>query len=311
MLALWRAALAVYPDFVAAVEAESGLSVEFRSEGRLLVATDAGREAELAGFLADQRSVGIPAEPLSAAEALGLEPDLTPSVRGGVYLPEQRLVDNIALTRAVALTAARSGAELVVGQPVQGLLVEGERVTGALVGGKPVRAGAVIIAAGCWSGHLDPRFPVPVVPVRGQGVALEDAPPRLRHVVYDGRCSLTPRNDGRLLVGTTSEPAAGYDARPTAGAVAGLLAAATALAPRLASRPMLGAWAGLRPRTPDGWPVIGRSARANELVWATGHAGMGILLAPITADLIADLMLRRPPRLDLAPCAPGRFDPPA
>jgi glycine oxidase len=308
---LWRAALAVYPAFVAAIEGETGLGVEFRTEGRLLVATNADREAALAEYLADQRAAGVLAEPLSAAETLRLEPELTPTVRCGIHLPEQRLVDNIALTRAVALAAVRSGAELVAGQPVQGLLVEGARVTGALVGGEPVRAGAVIIAAGSWSGRLDPRFPAPVFPVRGQGVALEDAPPRLRHVVYDGRCSLTPRNDGRLLVGTTSEPSAGYDARPTAGAVAELLAAAAALAPRLASRPVLGTWAGLRPRTPDGWPIIGRSARADGLLWATGHAGMGILLAPITADLIADLMLGRPPRFELAPCAPGRFDPPA
>jgi glycine oxidase len=311
LLALWRESLARYPAFVAAIEAETGLGVEFRTEGRLMVATDAAREAALATFLANQRASGIAAEPLSAAEVRALEPDLAPAVRGGVHLPDQRLVDNIALTRAVALAATRRGAEVVAGQPVHGLLVEEGRVTGALVGGEPWRAGVVVNAAGCWAGRLDPRFPAPVAPVRGQGVALEDAPPRLRHVVCDWRCSLVARNDGRLLIGTTSEPAAGYAATPTAGAVAELLAAAIALAPRLAGRPALGAWAGLRPVTPDGRPLLGPSARADGLLWAAGHAGMGILLAPLTADLIADMVLGRAAGVDLAPFAPGRFDPPA
>jgi glycine oxidase len=309
LLALWRAALDAYPDFVATIEAESGLTVEFRTEGRLLVAL---REAHLAGqaaFLEQQRAAGIPAELVSAEEVRQLEPWLTPAVRGGVYLPVQRLVDNIKLVGAVALAAARRGVDLLLGQPVTGLLVEAERVTGALVGGELVRAGLVVNAAGCWAGLLDPRFPCPVRPVRGQGIVLEDAPPRFRHVVYGGRCSLVARHDGRLQVGTTSEPEAGYAATTTTAAVAELTAAAIELAPHLASRPFRGAWAGLRPGTPDRLPVIGRSTRAAGLLWATGHLGMGILLAPVTADLIADLVLDRPPRHDLAPFAPDRFSP--
>jgi glycine oxidase len=311
LLALWQAALDRYPSFVAAIEAESGLGVEFRSEGRLLVALDAAREAALATFLDDQRAAGIPAEPLTAAQVRALEPDLSPAVRGGVYLPAQRLVDNRRLVRAVALAAARRGAELIVGQPVQSLLVEDGRVTGALVGGAPQRAGLVVNAAGCWAGRLDPRFPAPVTPVRGQGVALEDAPPRFRHVIHDGRCSLVARHDGRLLIGTTSEPAAGYAATVTAAAIAELLAAAIALAPVLATRPVVGSWAGLRPGTPDGLPLIGPSARAAGLLWATGHAGMGILLAPLTAALVDELVRGAPPSIDLAPFAPARFDPAA
>jgi glycine oxidase len=240
-----------------------------------------------------------------------LEPDLTPAVRSGVYLPHQRLVDNIQLTQAVALAATRRGAELVTGQPVTGLLVEGDRVTGALVAGEPWRAGVVVNAAGCWSGRLDLRFPAPVVPVRGQGVALDDPPPRLRHVVYSGRCSLVARADGRLLVGTTTEPGVGYAATPTAAGVGELMTAAIELAPRLAARPVLRAWAGLRPVTPDGLPIVGPSTRAAGLLWATGHGGMGILLAPVTAAMVTAMVLDQPSPVDAAPLSPARFDPAA
>jgi glycine oxidase len=310
LLALWQAALRGYPAFVAAIEEETGLGVEFRTEGRLLVALDAEHEARLSDFVDEQRTAGIPAEWLSGSEVRALEPALTTAVRGGVSLPAQRLVDNIALTRAVSLAAARRGVELVLGQPVQGLLIENGRTTGALIGATPWSAGIVINAAGCWAGQIDPRLPAPVWPVRGQGVVLEDLPPRFRHVVYDGRCSLVARNDGRLLIGTTSEPEAGFAATPSAGAVAELLAAATTLAPHLARCSFRGAWAGLRPGTPDGLPIIGRSASVEGLLWATGHRGMGILLAPITAEIMVDLVLGRAPAWDVQAFAPDRFDPP-
>ncbi|MCC6627854.1 MAG: FAD-dependent oxidoreductase [Chloroflexi bacterium] len=311
LLRFHQAALAGYPDFVAAINDETGLTVEFRTEGRLLVALTEAVEAAWAAYVADQQAAGIAVEPLTAAAALALEPDLTPAVRSGVYLPHQRLVDNIQLTQAVALAATRRGVELVTGQPITSLLVEGDRVTGALVAGEPWRAGVVVNAAGCWSGRLDPRFPAPVVPVRGQGVALDDTPPRLRHVVYSGRCSLTPRADGRLLIGTTTEPGVGYAATPTAAGVGELLTAAIELAPRLAARPVLRAWAGLRPVTPDGLPIVGPSTRAAGLLWATGHGGMGILLAPVTAAIVAAMVLGQPSPIDAAPLTPARFDPAA
>ena len=307
LLSLWRAALAQYPAFVERLEGDSGLGVEFRVEGRLLVALDEAREDELRRFQTVQHAVNMQAEWLTASQLRQLEPALTARVRGGLHLTEQRLVDNIRLVQAVGLAAAQRGVTMMVGQPVTGLLVEGERAAGVLVGGEPVRADIVVNAAGCWAGLLDPRFPMPVRPVRGQGIALEDVPTRFRHVVNGGRCSLVARHDGRLLVGTTHEPRAGFAATVTTEAVAALTTAAIELAPHLASRPFRSAWAGLRPGTPDALPIIGQDERASGLLWATGHLGMGILLAPVTADLIVDLVLERRPRHDLTPFLPSRF----
>jgi glycine oxidase len=187
-----------------------------------------------------------------------------------------------------------------------GLVVEGGRVSGVRAGQEVVRGGTVVNAAGAWAGLLggDPA-PPPVEPVRGQIVAFEMSPPLLRHVVWSPRGYLTPRADGRLLAGSTMEKA-GFDKSTTAGALRAVLDIALEIAPKLSDVRVAGTWAGLRPGTPDGWPVIGPGA-VKGLVHAVGLYRNGILLGPLVGEIAADLALGRAPEVDLSPYRLNRF----
>ncbi|MBX6365619.1 MAG: FAD-dependent oxidoreductase, partial [Gemmatimonadetes bacterium] len=203
---------------------------------------------------------------------------------------------------------ARAGVRFELGAQVAAVESEGARVTGVqLAGGRRLPAGRVVLAAGSWSGEIRglPR-PVPVRPVRGQVVALESVPPLLGRTVATPDIYLVPRRDGRVLLGATVEEA-GFRATPTAGGIHRLLAAAIAAAPALADAPVAEIWAGLRPGTPDGLPILGPDPELSGLAYATGHFRNGILLAPITAALLADLLAGEPPAALLEAFGVDRF----
>jgi glycine oxidase len=176
------------------------------------------------------------------------------------------------------------------------------------MGDETVHAEAVVIATGSWSAAWSASVGVaiPVRPVRGQIVALQTAGTALRALISGAGGYAVTKPDGRTLVGTTVEEA-GFDARPTVNGINSLLARAPHLAPKLAQATVLSAWAGLRPGTPDDLPIIGQLRGRRGVVVATGHFRNGIILAPITAELLSDLLLRRQPRLDLTPFEPDRF----
>jgi glycine oxidase len=163
----------------------------------------------------------------------------------------------------------------------------------------------MVLATGAWARAMDglPRS-LPVEPVRGQMMSVVSK--ALRHVVYGGHGYVVPRADGRTLIGATVERV-GFDAAFTDEGVAAVRAMGGAIAPSLADARMLNAWAGLRPMTPDGLPVIGHDPARPALVYACGHSRNGVLLAPITGDVVADLVTGTTPRLDLAPFSVERF----
>jgi glycine oxidase len=214
----------------------------------------------------------------------------------------------LAFAQALARAASDLGAVVREGSGVDRLLTEGDRVVGVAIGGERVHAGEVVIANGAWASSWSEalRTPIPVRPVRGQMVALRTIGTGLRHVVSSFQGYMITKADGATYVGTTVEEA-GYDARPTAAGIAGLLSLAPRLVPRLGDATFTAAWAGLRPGTADGRPLIGRIPGWQGVMLATGHFRAGILLAPITGELVADLLVNRRPRLPVDDFDPGRF----
>ena len=308
LLAFLLHSRSLYPAFVAAVEEESGLPTGYRAEGTLLVALTGDDRAELRQRLAWQRNAGLEVEWLEPEEALRLEPSVAPGLLGALRFAGDHQVDNRLLAAALKRAAERAGVAIREGVAVTRLLSSGGRVEGVeLEGGGRVTAGRVVLAGGVASGTLDglPR-PLPLRPVHGELVAVRANPPLLRHVVDSPRIYLVPRSDGRLVIGATSEEI-GLRRRTTEAGMRSLLSAAVELVPGIASAPILDHWSGLRPGTPDGRPLLGVEPALEGLVIATGHYRNGVLLAPATARVVADLIDGASPAVDLDAFAPGRF----
>jgi glycine oxidase len=289
-----------------ALQEETGIDVDLGTRGLLELAFDEEEERALDERLRWQRARGLPVESLAAAEVREAEPNVNPAVRRALFLPRDRRVDNVRLTRALAASAVARGASLLTGRPVTGLLREGDRLAGVHAGSETLRAPVVINAMGAWAGLLagDPQ-PPPVEPMRGHIVAFDVAPALLRHVVCSPRGYLVPRSDGRTLAGSTVERA-GFDKSVTAGSLRKVLDIALELSPVLAEVPVADSWAGLRPGSADGLPIIGRGA-AEGLFHAGGLFRNGILLGPLVGELIAELAMGRPSAVDLSAFDPGRF----
>jgi glycine oxidase len=293
-LALESAAL--WPEFAAAVEEASGRETGYERCGALHVALDRDEAAQLRRRHDLQRSLDLDAEWLGPRACRALEPGLTPSFHGGVRAAGEAAVDPRALALALLAALERSGAEVRRGREVVGGLWNGERLAGVRTRGgeegeAEVRAGAVVLCSGAWSGAtewLPEEARPPVRPVKGEVLELRTRPahePPARGIVASERVYLVPRRDGRLIVGATEEER-GFDATVTAGGAYQLLREAYRVLPEVAEMELAGAIAGLRPGTPDNLPLIGPGT-VEGLVLATGHHRNGILLAPLTAARIA------------------------
>lgn len=308
LLRMTLAAAELYPDFVAELEAASGVATGYARCGALHVALDRDEAAELRRVHDLQRSLGLEAEWLPPRRCRELEPGLTPSFNGGVHAPGEAAVDPRALAGALVAALAAAGGELRTGCEVVGGVFEGERLTGVRVtpaaggnGAAPVseeiHADAVVLANGAWSGAtewLPAHARPPVRPVKGQALELRtrDGAAPCERIVCSERVYLVPREDGRLVVGATVEEQ-GFDTAVTAGGVHELLREAYRLLPDVAEMELVDALAGLRPGTPDNLPIVGPGA-IDGLLLATGHFRNGVLLAPLTAERISSELERLP-----------------
>jgi glycine oxidase len=324
LLQLTLASAALYPEFVAALEAATGESTGYRSQGALHIALDGDEAAQLRRVHELQRSLGLEAEWLSPRRCRELEPGLTPSFHGGVFAAGEASVDPRALTRALVVALAEAGGELRTGCEVVGGVVEDGRLRGVRVqptadssaeaprsaGVEELRADAVVLCTGAWSGAAEwlpePARP-PVRPVKGQVLELRaaDGEPPCERIVASERVYLVSRPDGRLVVGATSEER-GFDTTVLAGGVHELLREAHRVLPDVAEMELLGAIAGLRPASPDNLPLIGPGS-VDGLLLATGHYRNGILLAPLTAEAIAARLAGEPTADVVALADPARL----
>lgn len=295
LVALGRESQARWPAFAAELLEVSGIDVELRPEGTLLLALTADDQARLGHQLVFQQKLGLPLHWISAAETRRREPHLAGKLAGAVFSPEDTQVDNRKLVAALRVAAEAAGASITEYRAVSAISSRGGRVDGiVLADGSKVAADVVVLAAGAWSRSidgLDPQLRPPVRPIKGQMLALRTDPaaPLLTHVVWAPGAYLVPRRDGRLLVGATVEEK-GYDSSLTAGGMLSLLEAAWRAVPAIEDLPIDEMWVGHRPGSRDDAPILG-AGPIDGLIYATGHHRNGILLAPITADTIARLAL--------------------
>jgi glycine oxidase len=315
------ASRAMYADFARELRDVTGVDVEYRTEGTLYLALSGEDEEELERRWQWQRAAGLSVRRLSADDALRLEPQANPRLRWALHFPEDHQVDNRRLMTALDAAARGAGAEFWTHAEVRSVLTEGgtdqgraKRVAGLRTTRGELRARCVIVAAGSWAGLLtaeDGRTlaPFQLEPVRGQMIMLEMPAPPLRHVIYSGRGYVIPRLSGVALAGSTTERV-GYDKRVTAGGMASIIERAAEIVPRLAEAAVVETWAGLRPASSDDWPIIGEDPRVGGLIYATGHYRNGILLTPITARAVAELVTRGESCVNLTPFSPSRFSRP-
>ena len=303
---LGRASLQLYPEFVATVEEISGQSAGYRARGTLeaLFSTDA--QEKLSTIIALHHGLGLRAEPVRAEDAREMEPALSPELEAAVFRPDEACVDNRALTKAVLTAAERSGVKTFAGSNVQSIAKNRGHCEGLVVDGEKVQSRWTVIAAGCCSAEIEGAAQyAPVRPARGQMIALRAKDLSIERVLWSDHVYLVPRNDGRILAGATVEYV-GFEKKVTAGGVQKIISAALQLAPALADAQIEETWAGLRPDAPDHLPIIG-PADLDGLLIATGHFRSGILLAPITGQLIREWVTTQNIRQDWARFSPMRF----
>ncbi len=294
LLEMTLAAAALYPGFVAELESATGMAIGYARQGALHVALDRDEAAELRRVHDLQRSLALGAEWLPPRRCRELEPGLTPSLNGGVHAPGEAAVDPRALTETLLAALAAEGAEVRTGVEVAEALTEDERLAGVRTGGgDELRAAAIVLATGAWSGcteWLPEAARPPVRPVKGQILELRapDGAAPCERIVASERVYLVPRADGRLIAGATVEEQ-GFDTAVTAGGVHELLREAYRLLPDVAEMELVETAAGLRPATPDNLPLIGPGV-LDGLILATGHYRNGILLAPLTGEAVAELL---------------------
>jgi glycine oxidase len=321
VLELGLRSLQLWPGFASDLQESTGASVGLMRTGTLLVARDEDEARELERQLVFRRSLGLEVARLRPSEAREREPALAPTLRLALEAPDDHSVDPRLVLPALRQACESDGVQLREHARVARVELDdsGERATGVtLQGGERVRAGQVVLAAGPWSEQIEglpAHAGVRVRPVKGQILRLRDpaGPGLLRRVVRFGGGYVVPREDGRYVLGATVEER-GYELAPTAGGVYEMLRDAHELVPGVSELEIEELSVGLRPGTPDNAPVIGRAA-VGGVIWATGHYRNGILLAPLTAELVVGLLeggsapADAPAELDslLSACSPERF----
>jgi glycine oxidase len=308
---LSAAALRYYDGLDEQLWQETGVDIGLADAPTLRPAFDEPGRTHLQDILTKQLPYLPGLQWLDASHAREIEPLLPETVQGALLSPQERNVQAAQLTLAYARGAILRGARLVEGCPVGRLLLQGQQVVGVDTAQGPIHAGAIVLSAGAWAAQWHVSTPTPpIFPVKGQMLALQALPGlHLRHTVYmSGVGGIVPKPDGTITVGATVEHV-GFDKVVTADGIATLLTAVTRLTPGLSRARVLRFWAGVRPGSSDGLPLIGPSQSVQGLWIAGGHFRDGILLGPLTGQLVADLIQQRPlhSEVDLTAFDPDRF----
>jgi glycine oxidase len=297
----------MYPDFLREIESKTGESAHYRDAGALFLALDEHEAKTLLHRFQWQKKMGFAVESLDTAALREREPALSSDVKLGLFYPGDHQLDNRALLCALLTGIRKMGVEVRGGVRVDRLRYEGARVVGVEAGGEEFSASTTVLAAGAWSKDFETSTQerVPVYPTRGQIVAVRSAKPLLKHTLrYEGGyVAVFP--DNRLLLGGTMEDV-GFSKANTVEAMNRILARACGFAPAIATCECVEVWSGLRPNTEDHFPILGKSS-LKGLVYATGHFRNGMLLTPVTAKVISELITGGQSSLDLTPFSVERF----
>ena len=283
----------LYPSFAAALREETGIDIELDTTGTLYLALSDNDQEEIQKRYDWQSRAGLSVELLGGDEARHLEPCISEATISALLFPNDIQVENRRLLSALANSVKKFGVTVLTETSGDTLIFEGGRVTGVSTNRGTINCSAAVLAAGSWASFIKTSSPcaIPVVePVRGQMICLEAKPRLTRHVLYGRRGYLVPRHDGRLLAGSTSEHA-GFAKSVTAGGINTILRHALEISPAIANLPIVDMWAGLRPRAANGLLVVGPCDEIDGLFYATGHYRNGILLAPLTGELISEAIV--------------------
>lgn len=306
-LGIWSRSL--YADWIDGLRASSDIDPAYRRGGALRLAASEEALADAEASLAWQRERGLRVERWDEGRLRWAVPDLSTRKRfvGALSFPDEAQVDPRRLMIALAEARTKANIEAIPQANVVGVIVERERVVGVDLGSQRIEAPRVLIAAGAWSAMIrGTGLPATAIrPARGQMIALSTPGRPEGPFLWSDGGYLVPRRDGRILIGATVEHA-GFDKSVTAGAIRSLLALALDTLPGLEAAAITETWAGLRPWTPDHLPILGQ-AETSGLYFATGHFRNGILHAPATAKILADLMTGTKPSLDVSAFSVERF----
>ncbi|HEY0005355.1 MAG TPA: glycine oxidase ThiO [Pyrinomonadaceae bacterium] len=300
----------MYSSFAVALREETGIDIELEETGTLYLAFNERDEAEIEHRYGWQSRAGLRVEKLTAEEARRIEPSLSPEVRGALRFPLDVQVENRRLLAALVAAAEKYGVDLWTNTRVASVSIERGRVAGVETSRGFISTPLVVLACGAWLSLINSEggaLPhISIEPVRGQMLCFEARQSVTRHVIYSPRGYLVPRLDGRLLAGSTTEHA-GFDKSVTGAGVHTIMEHALEIAPAVGGLALADMWAGLRPRATDELPVIGPCSETRGLFYAAGHYRNGILLAPVTGELIADALMQTSPPPLLDAFTPDRF----
>ncbi len=290
-----------WPDWAARLTEETGIDTGFAKCGGIEIA------AETSALASKLQSEGIRAERVGSRELRELEPNLNLEFSDAVHLPDYCQVRNPRLLKALLAACAARGVELSPGMPVIGFEQDAGRVTAVRTPTHVITAGQFVVSSGAWSQTVlaQAGCQISVEPVHGQIVLLDMLPLPTRRIIEVGSRYIVPRADGHLLVGSTEEWV-GFHKRNTAEAVAELIRFGCELIPSLKSARLERCWSGLRPGSPNGLPYLGRIPHTDNLFVAAGHFRAGLMLSPITAVLLRQLLLGETPACDINEFAPDR-----
>ena len=306
LLPISMASVRLYPEFIQRVEEFSGKTVGYRKDGALDLVLNGTGQNEIDEILVLHRAAGLRAEALSGPEARELEPALTGELRAAIHRPDEASLDNRLLTETTLEAARRKGVEIFPGNGAKALWTDGAKCKGLHLQNGRVEARWTVIAAGCFSARIEGAAAyAPVSPAKGQMMALRCNSVKLKKDLWSGHMYLVPRNDGRIIAGSTVEYE-GFDRSVTVAGMKKILAGALSLVPALESARIEETWAGLRPDSPDHLPILGPTDLEGLLI-ATGHFRSGILLTPVTARLIREWVTTQKVSEDWAPFSPMRF----
>lgn len=307
---LARASRDLYPGFARALQDETGIDIQLEQTGTLYVGFTEDDEQEMHRRFAWQTRAGLRVEWLSGEDTRHLEPNIASNVRCALRFPDDWQVENRKLVQALVVSNEQLGVQLIANCEIRSVRIEDGRVTGIESEKTSIDAGTVVIAAGAWTSEIRTSetnsSAVQIEPVRGQMLCFHIEPTFARHVIYSSRGYLVPRRDGRLLAGSTSERV-GFDKRVTDEGAVSIKSMAFEIAPALEAAAIVDSWAGFRPHAPDDLPVLGAASDIDGLFYATGHYRNGILLAPITAEVLAEAVVNRESSPFLESFSPDRL----